>query len=292
MNSRQAYDAEFTVVPESKKSFSDNIPATLESVQLIRHDLLRGQNSPYIEKIAEELDLDKKLGLNCQADITSESSLKKDIDELTSSKDYFQVSKDLLEKLFSIGMLQRKCYFHNCKKYWSSFIKAGFSDGFLIVAIIFALAITPVIKYIIWTSVNIKWDGNHGLLCVLIGIIMMVLFIVTIISWAQLKFTYENMQVKLNIKPLKEVTKKIPYGAKLKVLEAKDTGIFEDFVFAQPEFFVENKTVEPRINIDPAILGMTRDRRMFMIVYWDIEHDIERVIKQINYFKKFKLKKY
>lgn len=284
-----AYDAEFEVVPESKKGLPGNLPATLESVQLIRHDLLKGQNFPYIEKIAEELDLDKKLGLNCQAEITSESSLKNDIDELTSSKDYFQVSKNLFKKLFSIGMLQRKCYFHNCKKYWSSFIKAGFSDGFLIMALILALAITPAIKYIIWTSINIKWDGGHGVSCSLIGLVMVILFIVTIISWAQFRFTYEVMRVKLNIKPLKKITKKIPYGAKLKVLEATTTGIFEDFVLAQPEFFVEDKTVEPKIKIDPAILGVTKDKRLFMIVYWDIEHDIERVIKQIDAFKKFKL---
>jgi hypothetical protein len=290
MNSRQTYDADFTVVPESKRSSSDNLPATLESVQLIRHNLLRGQNSSDIEKIAEELDLDKKLGLNCQAEITSESSLKRDIDELTSSKDYFQVSKGLLEKLFSISMLQRKCYFHNLKKYWSSFIKTGFSDGMLIAALIFAIAVTPSIKYIIWTSVNIKWDSGHGILCSVLGMIMAILFIVTIISWAQLKFSYETMRVKLNTKPLREVKKKIPYGAKLKVLEAQTTGIFEDFIFAQPEFFVENKTVEPRIKIDPAILGMTKDQRLFMIVYWDVEHDVEHVLKQIDAFKKFKLK--
>ena len=72
--------------------------------------------------------------------------------------------------------------------------------------------------------------------------------------------------------------------------EEKKTGIFEDFIFAQPEFFVENKTVEPRIKIDPAILGMTKDQRMFMIVYWDVEHDVEHVLTQIDAFKKFKLK--
>jgi hypothetical protein len=100
---------------------------------------------------------------------------------------------------------------------------------------------------------------------------------------------YEVLKVKLDMTPLKKVDMKIPYGAKLKVQEAAKTGIFEDFVLAKPVFSVEQKEIIIDLKPDPAILGITKDSRMFMIVYWDIQKDKEKVLKEIHRFRKYKL---
>jgi hypothetical protein len=76
--------------------------------------------------------------------------------------------------------------------------------------------------------------------------------------------------------------------------EAKDSGLFEGFSIVRPEFFTDQKSFKPSFQLppfppDPAILGVTKDNRMFMVVWWDIEHDVDRVKTNIKKFKKFKI---
>jgi multisubunit Na+/H+ antiporter MnhE subunit len=40
---------------------------------------------------------------------------------------------------------------------------------------------------------------------------------------------------------------------------------------------------------DPIVLGVAEDNRMFMVAWWDIKRDIDRVKENIKVFKKFKV---
>ena len=106
-------------------------------------------------------------------------------------------------------------------------------------------------------------------------------------------FKYWFIGVKLNMESVSQTAIQIPYPAKLKMKEAKDSGLFEGFSIVRPEFFTDQKSFKPSFQFprfsDPAILGVTKDSRMFMVVWWDIEHDVDRVKTSIKKFKKFKV---
>jgi hypothetical protein len=287
-----AKEAEFSEVkPETKKS---NVPAVLQDFQLYRHELLQGTNNEKIKKIATELELDKQLGLKHQCELTAETALKNDIDSLTSSNDYIQVSKQLLEKLFSIGQLKGMCVWHTIK----SFIKGIIRDAKKPL-IVYTFVIVALYPMCVWTGMVASRPCVAG--NVFCGILLIIGWLAMICGvvygiWdliENVKIRYDKLEVVLDMKHLSHVDVKIPYGAKLKVLEAKETGIFKEFVYASPKFNVETKewqnTIHLNLNIHPAILGVTQDDRMFMIVYWDVKKDKERIIKQINQFKKFKI---
>lgn len=299
---QKTVEAEFEEIDEEQEASrmkennsNQNLPATLETLSLIRHDLRKGQTSEAIEIISKELDVDKKLGLKKQAELTVSKSLKQDIDDLTSSKDYFEVSQELLKKLFQIRKLRSRCFWHNV----ITPIKAFFVAGVLPLSIhaLFLISLYPMAKFSAWVWPLTLKGATPGLvtLCIFnvigwIGVVVTLIF--GFIPWGGCSIRYTLMKIKLKSLPLDEVTEKIPYGAKLKVLEAQETGIFKDFVYIAPEFEVDRKQHDILFpSIDPAILGVTGDKRMYMIVYWDIENDVEKVVKQIEHFKKFKLHK-
>jgi len=64
----------------------------------------------------------------------------------------------------------------------------------------------------------------------------------------------------------------------------------EAFTIAHPQFKIERRSYSPNFKLDPVILGVTKDSRMFMICWWDIQKDIDKVLANINLFKKFKVK--
>jgi hypothetical protein len=286
---REAIEAEFEVC---KPKTQYGVPATLETFQLHRHELCQGTNNGEIEKMAKELEIDKQLGLKNQCEITAEAALQRDIDDLTSSKDYVQVSKKLLEKLFSIGGLKRICTLHTI----ISFLH-GMVTGARVPLIIIASVLALLYPMCFWSGIVASHQTNPGTVC--LGILLVAGWIAMLMGtifgiyfWCEdVQINYDHLEVKLDMEPLSSVDTKIPYGAKLKVLEAQKTGIFKDFVYASPKFTVDTRTWQNtlHINIDPAILGVTKDSRMFMVVYWDVIKDKERVIKEINQFKKFKL---
>lgn len=285
-------DSEYAEYMEVKRNPNkyDNLPATLDSLTLVRHDLLKNKPNELISTLQEELNVDKELGLDNQAKITASKSLKNDIDELTTSNDYFEVSKDLLKTLFQVPSLQAKCFFYNI----ISALKGFFSAGALPLSLhgLMIIMLVPLTYYASW--LNEQPDAILTYLmkgsCVLGFIGEVFLLAVGISTWFDRKIEYDVLNIDLKIIPLEDVSDEIPYGAKLKVLEAKKSNIFEDFVYAKPEFFIERKIINMPV-VDPAILGVTRDKRMYMIVYWDIDKDVEKVVKQIEHFKKFKLNK-
>lgn len=264
-----------------------------ERTGLVRHELMVGNTSPAIESITKELELDLELGLKNQAEQTMIEAISRDIDELTSSKDYFEVSDSLLKKLFQIGNLQRKCLYSNIISKITGFFKAGALP--LSLHVIMLAATLPMIQFSIWLWPIAQKTPLLYAICTLNVILwcgMVVLAIAGFWAWSGKDIEYTVMSVDIRSRPLSSVTDKIPYGAKLKVQEAMNTKIFTNFVYVTPEFNIKSEELRvfPPI-IDPAILGETADRRRYMIVYWDIDKDVARVVKEIEHFKKFKLNK-
>ncbi|MDD5649650.1 MAG: hypothetical protein PHF86_04420 [Candidatus Nanoarchaeia archaeon] len=288
--------AEFEGVTNKKRSSDkDSLPAKLETLSLIRHKQMTGKSDKIIENISSELEIDKKLGLKNQAELTALKALNHDINELTSSRDFFEVSQDLIKKLFQINKLKRKCFINNIV----SKINAFFITGALPLSIhlFMLLTIYPILKFSMWIWPAVHQTPTTGLITLSVfncisWICMLGLLIAGFTLWEGRSIEYTLIDVNINSIPLSKVTDKIPYGAKLKVLEAKETGIFEDFVFITPEFVSSVKHHNVSFpSVDPAILGVTTDKRMYMIVYWDIEKDVAKVVKEIEHFKKFKLHK-
>jgi hypothetical protein len=256
---------------------------------------MAGVSNPTIDAITNELEIDKELGLSRQAELTVVKALIHDIDELTSSNDYFEVSQLLLEKLFQIKSLRLRCFWNNLISYISGFLKAGILP--LTVHAVFLASIYPILKFSMWIWPVASKDPTPFLatLCFansLVWIGLVVLLILGFCLWDDRKINYTVMSINVESKLLSGVSEKIPYGAKLKVLEANKTGIFKKFVYVAPEFHIEKGSQTILFpSVDPAILGVTPDNRRFMIVYWDIDKDIARVVKEIEHFKKFKLNK-
>jgi hypothetical protein len=238
---------------------------------LIRHELRAGAVDDSINSLAEELEVDKDLGLTKQAEITMEEALSHDINELTNSNDYFEVSPEVIKKLFKIRSLQRKCFFINILSAIRGFLVAGFLP--LSLHAILLVMTYPMIVFTgwIWSTVSKGPTSALVLLAtsnVILWIGMVILIIFGFTNWSGRRIRHSVMKVDVNMQPLKSVTKRIPYGAKLKVLEASKTKIFNDFVYATPKFEVSENEHEVRFpTIDPAILGITSDKRMYMIVY-------------------------
>ncbi len=95
------------------------------------------------------------------------------------------------------------------------------------------------------------------------------------------------LKAEVTLEDISHTRLKIPYGAALRYQEAVERKIFDKFVVAFPN------VVEHKISRDPAILGVKYtsegDAEMYMVVYWDLERDKARVIKQIKDFGKFKV---
>jgi hypothetical protein len=292
-----ATDADFEEVRE-KPAPAATVPATLETFSLFRHDLMAGKSNTAIEAISQELEVDKELGLKKQLELTATEALRNDIDELTSSKDYFEVSQELLKKLFQLKKLERMCFLNNFTAPIKAFFKAGTLPLFLHSVMLLSLYPMSVFSAWVWplsvkhpTPLTITGDVFNILLWIGVGVLLVAGFI----CWNDRTILYYRMLVAIKSTPLRDVSEKIPYGAKLKVLEAQKTRIFEGFAYISPKFSYEQTrhTIKlPELpELDPAILGTTKDGRMYMIVYWDIEKDIAKVVKEIEHFKKFKLNK-
>lgn len=255
-----------------------NLPAPLE---MFRHPLMEGKMTEYVEDIAEELELDKKLDLPNQEVISGARLIREDIDELTKSNEYFQITEAGLTKMFKIRPLNLKCSVHNNIQ----FMKA-LSTVFGPCMAFIGLAIPA------WMiAINTPGFVNN-IPAIAFSALGIGLFIRTMVKgWT---FSWNKIIVRLKQEPVEQTKVRIPKGAKCKLLEAKETGIFKDFFIAYPNVDIENKTVtspEIKINLelDPAIMGRTDDGRAYMVCWWDIKKDIDRAINQIDKIKNLKI---
>ena len=96
-------------------STPSGLPATLESVRFLRHPKAQF-DAPYMEPLKNEINLDIELGLKGQFDLDQKKILKKDIDELTRSNNYWEVTHRTLDKLFKVPQLRMSCVLPNLKE--------------------------------------------------------------------------------------------------------------------------------------------------------------------------------
>jgi len=334
MKKEDEIDAVVTVTEEK------NTMALANQYQPQRHMLRVGKDKKFTKKIEKELKLDAKLGLHKISEDTARKALIHDIDQLTSSKDYYPITKKQLHQLFKIKQLNLMyCLPFNIiekvKAVTEIFFGTAMCQMWSLLTIICA-TITMVVFQ------NTHWEGVAPTVGVIIGAAASLVFTVLWFTTAfnvrygapptpsrnlnteieyrdgedtrELKRRLQNelnrlqekkekrtiyftsIKAELDLRPLKETDIEIPYGAKLKAEEAFDSKIFEALVIAHPKFTVQKNSIEikekiiPRINLDPAICGVTADDRLFMIVYWDVKKDIEKTAQKIKKFRKFKLK--
>jgi hypothetical protein len=103
--------------------------------------------------------------------------------------------------------------------------------------------------------------------------------------------TFEFITVKLARENLEDAVFPLPYGAKLKALEAQKTQIFTRLEILYPQVTNDDLAIRlPDFPMDPAIVGHAMDDRRYMIVYWDVKNDIEKSTVKLRKLKKFKLK--
>lgn len=271
-----ATEGSFAVVPFTRKTEEQD-----GSIALVRHPKMSAVETEAFKKASEDMALNVALNLPNQADITSRELVGKEIDELTSSADYYPITKRQLEKIFKMQQLHWLCFVNNVLSVIRTFINPWYRPTVSIMAPVACYMLCSLIIGSHLSNAD-KWLFGSILVPATILGVCIAIFVPT------LRFRLAN--IELNLESTKKTRIKIPYGAKLKLLEAKEKGIFEDFVVAHPKLDIKDFDVTVRFPADPAILGVARDDRMFMICWWDIQNDVDRVTKNIKEFRKFKIK--
>jgi hypothetical protein len=290
-----------------------------------RHPLYTKKKKKYVKEVQKELALDAKLGLKTLSKDTAKKTLTKDIDDLTNSRDYCEITKNGLYRLFGIRWMNLNyCVSYNIQQKLGVLfeILLGTSKCRALASVVAGFLPLAILGYAKATwDISTRWQflGNTAVVLAFAGLIISILF--WLMEAFEFKFeepkpedetrytinpedkkkkarviSYTKIGVTLKVVPLDETEIDIPWGAKLKTAEALDTKIFRSFVIAYPKFQVERHRLEikekiiPRIDIDPAICGVTEDGRLFMVVCWDIKHDKDKTKKSIKRFKRFKIK--
>lgn len=249
-----------------------------------RHFLMVNKETEFSKKKQKELELDRKLNLSNQVALTGIEQLQNDIDELTSSRSYRRVTNGMLDKMFKIKSLRRKCLIHNAKEMFTKTVFCGLFP--LIMSIVFC----GIAAFYFFSN---PFMSIIGISSTIFGIITL---ISTMISIANLqsngtKISYTLLKVILKKEKIIDTEKKIPYGAKLKLEEALKSKIFKYFAITYPKVMVNETTVnfDIRMFLDPALLGITHDGRQYLICWWDVKKDIDKAKSDINWVKKFKV---
>jgi len=312
-------EAEFTVEDEQEDERNINNNSISIVTKPYRHPLLvEEKSSEYIKEVEKELALDARLGLSRISKKTAVKSLKKDIDELTSVHDFHEISKKELNKLFEIDWMNLiYCKPHNILQKFTVGMKILIGTPQLkILGFCSLLFIT--LGYYSFLNISIpvrRMDTIYTILHIFsisLAIVIPIFWIKEIVNFRFEKeaenyrnlgseeqkkkvISFSTIKVSLNVVPLDQAETDIPFGAKLRTAEALDSKIFESFVIASPKFEVQKHNFEikekviPKINLDPAICGVTKDGRLYMIVCWDIKKDIDKTKKSIKRFQKYKI---
>jgi hypothetical protein len=259
-------DVKYEEVKEKKTTTAVAIP-------LARHPLMSDKKMEYVKDIQEEADLDRHLGLNHQVRMDELDMIRHDIDELTKSTDYVEVSNKDIENLFGIGWIKVRCFVSTLVIFFKSPL---------------GICLEVTAAFLLMGIFGVHTD-NHKL--AVIGFSAMTLVLVGIlVQCATEGFEVYRVKVSMRRERIQDTIIRLPIGAKLKLKEAVDSKLFLRFDIVDPKIDVTSETLRaPRkMVVDPAIIGLTPDNRQFLIVCWDAENENLKV-NQKN-FKKLKLK--
>jgi hypothetical protein len=253
-----------------------------------RHPLMLTTKTKYAKEMKKEIAFDEQLELPTQAVINSMELLQMDIDELTSSKDYYPIDDNILEKIFNIKKFRTSCTKFTIMSYIKGLIEHQK------IALWFYLFAAKVSLIFFFVVINLTINPHiiaPSLILMVISIVIPIAISITTLQKKKIK--HSNLSVRINKDPITTTKVKLPMGAKLKYKEAKESEIFESFIVAYPYLDLETKnddvSTSPKYESDPAIIGITGDRRYFMICWWDVKKDIDKINRQLNWVKKFKI---
>ena len=245
----------------------------------------------YVKDFQKNIELDVKLGLKGQARENAKELIDNDIDEILRGEPYTEVNINDLEKLFGIPQMRRKSrvwnFYQIYKRSMGSFLGmfvASNASWFLAHSSVFVFDDVATLGEV-WTVV--------GVIVLAVGAFLGAF---ATIRFADKDYIPDHPQliIDLDVEDVTNTSMKIPYGAKLRLEEAFDTGKFDSFKIAYPKPRVVNVLrPEPKI-VDPAIIGckkndLTGSEKWYMIVFWDIPQDKEITEKKIKELKRFKL---
>lgn len=253
-----------------------------------RHPLYSKKKKKYVKEVQKELELDAKLGLKTLSEETAKKALVKDIDELTNSRDYCEITKNGLYRLFGIRWmnLNYSVPYNIRQKLGVLFqILLGTAKCRVLAAAAAVFLPPAVIGYAKATwDISTRWQflGNAAVTLSIAGLIIFtVWWLAEALEYkieepepvpegeeGVTKYTiepedkdkkkvriisYTKIGVTLKVVPLNETEIDIPRGAKLKTAEASDTKIFRNFVIAYPKFEVERHRLEIKEKIIPRV---------------------------------------
>ena len=265
--------------------------SSIEKSRPTQHLPVNQSDLQYVRDFKQNIALDIKLGLESQAREGAKTLVDNDIDEILKGEPYAEVNIDDLEKLFSIPQMRRKSMLWNfTQKYKCSMLgmaTAGTASNacwFLAHSSLFTFDnVASLLE--VWTVVG----------CVALGIVTIIALIAGFMFMDDSKIPdHPKLVIDLEVENVKHTSMKIPYGAKLRMEEAFDTGKFDSFKISYPKPRIENvKRPAPKI-VDPAIIGckknsLTGSEKWYMVVFWDIPKDKEITEKKIKELKRFKI---
>lgn len=194
--------------------------------------------------------------------------------------------------MFEINKLKWNCFKHNFKSNFVGFFKKlqEESNPTLVTSLIISsIVLAILLQFADWKNGNVF----AGISCVMmiVELILGVLNLVT--TFEDFSYSVTEMSADLELTPIEETRIKLPYGAKLKLLEAVESKIFARFVLAHPRVKETTHLTDFSFKLkptssDPAILGTAIDGRMYMITYWDIKNDVDMAEESIEKYKRFK----
>lgn len=251
---------------------------------LPRHPAVENQKSEYLERIEEDFKLDQELGLRGQVENKCVRSVKHDTDTLVKDTQYMEVTlKDIEQKIFKMERMKDLCVLHNIL----SFLKFSLPMVLSLSSAVFM----PIIAYHIFGTPKLFSEVWYVVPLVLLGLAIFAFFFYK-------EKGFKIIKCKLVHEDTKVTKMDIPYGAKLKMKEAKDLEIFDKFLIFYPKLEERNISQEEFIEmitprLDPAVCGVyTIDGKehWYLIVFWDVKKDIERMFNSIKKnFKDLKL---
>lgn len=244
------------------------------------------------ERIKQDVELNKSLGLDGQIELLGKEVLNADIDTLVSSKEYPEVNENGLKKIFGIDNLNPKVW--------------GVNAWLIGKALAYHLSIPVALFILCYYLSEGTTEGEKVIkpgffiLSLLVGLASVIAAIVHVSSicgsdvcreMVPSYFHFRWLSLGMVYVPHDRCTVKIPYGAKLRLKEAMDTKIFSKYMVAYPKVTLNELPVR-KLEIDPALIGVTEfggEERWFLISLWDIEKDRDRVINDISRMKKLKV---